>query len=292
MIIDAHYHLEERMQPLAQLLARMDKQNIQRIALIATVCDPLPWDTVTKGASVILRALLTSRLRGAGMKLYTDLVTVDGNFNVLGKHYGIYNMPDNSSVARAMQVHPDRFYGWIFVNPSASDPFAELGKWATRPGWIGVKSHPFFHRYPVKLLDAVAGYCAENNLLLLVHLGSDAERGDFRYLPDRHPKLKIVYAHAGLPFYREVWEYGRDHPNVFVDLSSDSYVNQRLRLAAIRALGARRCLAGTDGPYCNADHGKTVRQILRLPITDAEKECVLGGNFQSLITDRAVVATD
>ncbi len=282
MIIDAHYHLEERMQTLPQLLAQMDKHHIARIALIATMNDPFPWNVTTNTTSTFLRTLLDSRLRERGLHLYNSTVTADGKFDLLGKHYAIYPTPDNGLVVRAMQAHPGRFYGWIFVNPSAADPFAELERWVMQPGWIGVKSHPFWHRYPVKLLDPVAGYCAENGLPLLVHLGGDAERGDFRCLPDRHPKLKIVYAHAGIPFYRELWEYARDKPNIYVDLSADSYVDQRVRLAAIHTLGAQRCLAGTDGPYCNADHGKMVENIARLPITDAEKECVLGGNLERI----------
>ncbi len=286
MIIDAHYHLEERMQPLTALLEQMDKHKIGRIALIATQCDPLPWDMTSNTGSIFLRTLLDSRLREKGLQLYRSTVTADGKFNVLGKHYAIYPVPDNATVARAMQAHPDRFKGWIFVNPGAADPFPELEKWDTQPGWIGVKSHPFWHRYPVKLLDGVAGYCAEKHWPLLVHLGGDIECGDFRYLPERHPTLKIVYAHAGVPFYRELWNYARDQPNIFVDLSSDAYVDNRVRLTVIRQLGAQRCLVGTDGPYCNADHGKMVENILRLPITDADKECVLGGNFQALTGER------
>ncbi len=282
MIIDAHYHLEEQMQTVPQLLEQMDRHGISRVALIPVIGAPFPWTSVTEKASALMRVALTRHWR-AGMKFYNDTVTEKGEFSLLGKIFPIYPVPRNEPVAQALQAHPDRFWGWILVNPSAADPLAEMEKWVTKPGWIGVKSHPFWHRYPVARLDDVAAVCAENSLPLLVHLGGTAERGDFRYLPQRHPKLRIVYAHAGVPFYRELWDYAQDKPNIYVDLSSTSYVSAGIRRGAIKALGAHRCLAGTDGPYCNADHGQMIQDIRRLPIGESEQECILGGNFAELV---------
>jgi predicted TIM-barrel fold metal-dependent hydrolase len=155
-----------------------------------------------------------------GVLLYKTTVTRKGKFSALGTTFSIYEIPDNESVARTMQAHPDRFYGWIFVNPWVTDQLIELEKRANEPGWIGVKTHPFWHRYAVRMLDDVAGYCTERDWPLLMHLGGDEERGDYRYLPERHPGLKVLYAHAGVPFYREVWEYIREKNNLFIDLSN------------------------------------------------------------------------
>ena len=41
MIIDAHYHLDPRLESMDRLLAQMREHRIDRVALIATVCDPL-----------------------------------------------------------------------------------------------------------------------------------------------------------------------------------------------------------------------------------------------------------
>jgi predicted TIM-barrel fold metal-dependent hydrolase len=201
----------------------------------------------------------------------------------LGTTYPIYALPKNEEVAPVLLSHPDRFYGWIFVNPVATDPIAELDKWAGQPGWIGVKSHPFWHRYPIAALDDSAAYCEDRNLPLLVHLGGDRERGDFRFLPERHPRLKVIYAHAGVPFYREVWDYANGRDNVFVDLSNPVYVNGRVRSEAIKALGAEKCLHATDGPYLGADQGTMLAKIDRLPLSAAEKGRILGDNFMDIL---------
>ena len=271
------------METVDELLDQMEQHSIGRVALIATMVDPFHLEGVAAKAGAILPKALAGRWRGLGLPLYKSTVTADGKFSALGKTYPIYDVPDNKSVARVMQAHPDKFYGWIFVNPSVADPIAELEKWAGRPGWVGVKSHPFWHRYPVALLDDVAACCAERDWPLLMHLGGDRERGDYRYLPERHPTLKLVYAHAGVPFYQQVWEYVKSRDGLSVDLSNPTYVNGEIRLDAVKTLGAEKCLHGTDGPYGHAGQGRMAQAILRLPLSDAEKERILGGNLIELL---------
>ncbi len=283
MIIDAHYHLEERMVPLDTLLDEMDRAGVERVALIAALQDPFVTPGVARTFGGLMRVMLSGGLHRAGLGLYSLLMTKRGEFNRLGKKYLVYELPDNEKVGRALRTHPDRFYGWITVNPRVSDACAEAERWAGQPGWIGVKSHPFWHRYPVALLDDVAGFCSERKLPLLIHLGANADQRDFRHLPERHPRLKIVYAHAGVPAYGALWAYAQDKPNIYVDLSNSLYVGKRERLGAIAMLGARRCLFGTDGPYMGEDVGQAASAVRDLPLSAQEKANVLGDNFLELM---------
>lgn len=278
-IIDAHYHLEERVETVDRLLAQMDRYDISRTVLMPALNDPITINWIAENFSGLGR-----RWRGLGNYFYKRMVTEDGKFVLLNKRFPIYEKLDNESVARVMQDHPDKFNGWIMVNPKVGDPVAEVEKWIGKPGWIGVKIHPYLHCYPVMMADDVAEYCNENGLPLMVHLGGDRERGDYRCLPDRYSNLKIVYAHAGVPFWEELWNYVKEMDNVFIDLSSQ-YLDSPLRLKAVKALGAERCLYGTDGPIGypdvdgSYDHGKILNEILDWPISEGEKERILGGNF-------------
>jgi predicted TIM-barrel fold metal-dependent hydrolase len=282
MIVDAHYHLEERIETVDMLIDQMDQHSIDRVALIATMLDPFDAGDEGAAGAAQMREALLGNARDLGLTFYNSMLTDDGDFSLFGDTYRVYATPDNASVARVMQAHPDRFYGWVFVNPSAADPIEETDRWTRLPGWIGVKSHPFWHRYAVAALDDVAAYCSEKNWPLLIHLGGDDERGDYRYLPERHPRLRVLYAHAGVPFYREVWDYAKSSDNVFLDLSSPAYVDQSMRLEIINTVGADKCLYGTDGPYDCPDHGRILEEIRQLPLSDAEKERILGGNFVEL----------
>lgn len=284
MIIDVHYHLEERIETVDRLLDQMDHHGIDRIVLIPAMNEPFTVGGIVEKFSGLGRWALKGGWRGLGMFLYRSMVTDDGKLVLLNKSYQIYDEPDNESVARVIQAHPDKFYGWILVNPKVADPIAEIEKWIGKPSWIGVKTHPYLHRYPVAMVNDVAAYCSESGLPMLVHLGGERERGDYRYLPERYPNLKIVYAHAGVPFLGELWDYARKKDNIFVDLSSQ-YLDDPLRLKTVEVLGAEKCLYGTDGPYGypdtegSYDHGKILNEILSWPLSDADKERILGGNF-------------
>jgi len=289
MIVDAHYHLDERMESVDRLICEMDRCGIDRAALIPTMCDVLhAASSVTSMLLAIGRWALMGRVPAMGRALYRSTVTRSGQISLLGQKLDVYPEPDHEPLARAMAQYPDRLLGWVFVNPLARDPIAVVERYLAEPGWIGVKSHPFWHCYAIRELDDTAAYCVDKNLPLLVHLGGDGERGDFRWLPDRHPKLRIVYAHAGVPFFRELWDDVKRRDNVFVDLSSP-YLDEPLRRRVVRTLGPSKCLYGSDGPYGYPgrdgmyDHSVIVEEIQRLPITAAEMDQVLGANFETLV---------
>ena len=283
MIIDAHYHLEEQMETVGILLEQMERNNIDRVALIPRMNEPFHLKGLAKKAGELLPRMLMGRLRFLGLLLYNSTVTSDGRFSALGTKYLLYHEPDNDYVDKVIRAYPDKFYGWIFVNPKVSDPLKEVERWFGKQGWIGVKTHPFWHSYPVALLDDIAGFCEERGFPILVHLGSSREQGDYRFLPERHPKLKIIYAHAAVPLYGETWSYAKEKENIFVDLSNPVYVDDGILARVIRALGAEKCLHGTDGPYANATQERMLQRILPLSLSDHEREHILGRNFLDLI---------
>jgi predicted TIM-barrel fold metal-dependent hydrolase len=283
MIVDAHYHLEDQMETVEALLEQMDRHDVGRVALIPTMNEPFHLKPIPKKAGAMLPPLLMGRLRFAGLLLYNSTVTSDGKLSTLGTKYLLYHKPDNSYIDDVLQEYPDRFFGWMFVNPKTMNSLEEVERWVGRQGWIGVKTHPFWHSYPVSMLDDVAAFCEGRNLPILMHLGGDQESGDYRYLPERHPRLKIVYAHAAVPYFREVWDYAKEKESIFVDLSSTVYTNQAVLSSVIGVLGATKCLYGTDGPYAAATQGRMLDRILQLPISDDERERILGRNFLDLI---------
>ncbi|RJP85243.1 MAG: amidohydrolase [Desulfobacteraceae bacterium] len=288
MIIDMHYHLDERMETMDRLLTQMDRHRIDRVALIAQVVDPFHVEGVAERLAHLVRNMLRGFWRRLGLLAYESTVTKSGKFSILGKTYPIYELPDNRIVADAIKTHPDRFYGWFFINPAKQDAVAALEKNLETPGWIGAKCHPFWHRYPISRLDDAAALCSQRGLPLLIHLGGKKENGDFKYLPDRHPNLKIIYAHAGVPHYQHLWDHIKTKKNVTIDLSSP-YLDEPLRRAAVSALGPEKCLYGSDGPFGypaaddhGYDHGAIMDEINRLPISTKDKEGILGKNFKDL----------
>jgi aminocarboxymuconate-semialdehyde decarboxylase len=113
---------------------------------------------------------------------------------------------------------------------------------------------------------------------------------------ERHPKLKVLLVHGGgfVPYQAGRWAHGwavRPEPKVNVKESPqkwidrfyyDSILHAKPQLEfLVSSVGPSRVLLGSDYPY-DMGTGECVRQVKALPISDADKARVLGGNAEKL----------
>jgi predicted TIM-barrel fold metal-dependent hydrolase len=288
VILDAHAHYDPRILDASRILAKMDAAGVDRVALIPALNDPL--DDTPRALLAVVRALMNSRLgRPLAERIHRATLTPEGDLRLRGRVYQLYARPDNAAVARVVAQHPDRFLGWIFLNPRNNPAgLDELERWRSAPGMIGLKLHPHWHDYRTDLLDPLLRRAEELGLPVLIHLGF-GRRGDFRAICERYPRLVLISAHAGFPFYKDLWAYRGAYPNLHVDLSSP-YIDERLARAAVSAMGPERCLYGTDAPYGfheddgSYDYGEIRRWVERMPLSGADTEKIFSGNFQAILS--------
>jgi uncharacterized protein len=287
VIIDCHAHFDPRILSPERILAKMDAAGVDRIAMIPAMNDPLP-ETPERLLSV-MRYLSGSR---AGRVLveatHRALLTPEGDLRLSGRLVSLYSRPDNAAVAELCAAHPGRFLGWIFLNPRNNPAVLDdLERWRAVPGMIGIKLHPHWHDYRTELLEPLLRRAEELALPVLIHLGF-RRRGDFRALCSNHPRLKVISAHAGFPFYDDLWRYKSDCPNLYVDLSSP-YIDEALARAAVLAMGPERCLYGTDAPYGfhegdgSYDYGEIKRWVERMPVSSAGRDGNFGTTFLEIL---------
>ncbi len=286
MVIDCHYHLEERVLDKAGLLQEMDRSGVEKAALMGSMIAPFPEPP--RVLLRILQAILENRrLRKLGQILVANF-TRDGDIKILGKPFRIVIDPDNGPVFDAVRDFPGRFLGWVFVNPRGrGDQMTELQRYRDEPGFIGVKAHPFWHRFaPVELLP-VARVLADLKKPLLIHCGF-GEEGNYRALLSKVPELRLILAHTGFPAYSDTWRDVLRMNNVYLDVSQTSYVSEKATREAVAYLGPERLLFGTDGPYGfhdrqgRYDYGFIKRRIERLFPDDGVRGRLLGGTFAEL----------
>ena len=286
MVIDCHYHLEERLLTIEELLQNMDATGVHKVALMGTQIDP--FKEPSPFLVGLLQFLLThSSLRNLGKRFVADF-TPEGNIKILGDIFRICPDPDNEPVFRAVQQHPDRFLGWIFVNPRGQkDQVAQFERFKGAPGFVGVKAHPFWNHHTPLELAPVAEKLAATGKPMLIHVGFGGE-GDYDALLGQVPNLKLILAHTGFPLYSQTWNAIRDKENIFVDLSQTTYVGEKTTRQAVEYLGVDRCLFGTDGPYGfhgedgKFDYGFIKRRIERLFPDEGVQRRLLGENFAEL----------
>ncbi len=290
-MIDSHYHLAESLVSVDGLVRSMDEAGISQAALIPEVCSPIrPLPAWAAKLTPYFRRYIHSdkNLRHRAMTaMYAGTVKKGGKVNIFGAKYELIPQPDNDAVVRAVESRPERFCGYVWVNPAGpADPVSEALRVMDRPGMIGVKVHPFWHDYKVELLRDTAALCEEKDWPMLIHLGVK-EKGNFRLLPDEFPGLKIIYAHAGIPYSTEVCRLARQKDNIFVDLSSTQYVDLPAARQAVELAGAFKCLFGTDGPYMHAENDRFdyvpfLQTFSSLRLSDADGERVGWKNFAEI----------
>ncbi|WP_160719652.1 amidohydrolase family protein [Bacillus sp. USDA818B3_A] len=285
MIIDCHFHVDETMLTLEKMIECMDQNGVNKTVLIAAMNETMfEVDSAFQHNLQRLFRSLILNVPYVGHKIYDGLVK-EGYFNLYGSSYKIFSQPDNDLVASAIKRFPDRFLGWAAVNPMIPESVEKLESYLTKPGFIGVKAHPFMHQYSIRALDQVAELCETKGVPIIIHLSS--ERNSYRYLPEKYPNLKLIYAHAGLPFWKKLWKYVEYQPNIYIDLSSD-YLTPTIVKSTVEALGYRKVLYGCDGPYGmqkfnEYDYSAKKKWIDSLDIPDYQKEYILGKNFLALI---------
>jgi predicted TIM-barrel fold metal-dependent hydrolase len=286
MVIDCHYHLEEKILTIRELLGEMDRNGVDKIAIMAPMVPPFrePPGFLVRA----LQFLLENRpLRGIGKAFIANFTSL-GEIKILGKPYYIEPDPGNEMIFEVVNKFPNRFMGWVFVNPRGKkDQVSELEKYKDNPGFLGVKAHPFWHRFPPEELAPVAERLAELNRPLLLHVGFGRE-GDFESLLEKVPNLKLILAHAGFPDYADTWKRIIQRKNVYLDLSQTSYTSEKATKDAVDYLGVDRLLYGTDGPYgfhgadYRYDYGFIKRRLERLFPDRIVQERLLGGNLAEL----------
>jgi predicted TIM-barrel fold metal-dependent hydrolase len=286
-VIDVHAHLETRMLDVPAMVQKLDAAGVDKVALIPAMQDP-----IRGGPEWIVKAMRFLLVRGQQSlveRLSRGLYTKEGDLELSGEIIKIYPAPDNQGVADVIAARPDRFVGWIFLNPAVHDAVEELERWRSKPGFLGVKLHPYWHRWKIEEALPVARRCEELRLPVLVHLGF-GESGRWQVLTDACPKLRLIFAHAGMPWFGKIWDAIRTNPNLHLDVSSP-YLDEKLVRNAVRAVGPERALYGTDAPYGfpaedhTYDYGRIRGWVERLPCRTGEIELLLGGNAETFMAE-------
>jgi hypothetical protein len=186
---------------------------------------------------------------------------------------------DQESVIAAVRAFPQRFYGYMMVNPVAASPAADVER-AVASGHIhGLCFFPAMHRYSIQddrataLLDLLAGHpraiafvhCGVLSVGVRKKLGLPSPFDmrfsnpmDVHAVALRYPQVRFVIPHFGAGYLREALMLCDLCPNVYLDTSSSNswmrYDESHLDLRAVfrRALdvaGPKRLFFGTDSSY-------------------------------------------
>jgi len=225
---------------------------------------------------------------------------------------------DEDSVATAVSLFPERFYGYFMANPLAPDSAERVQKALAGGRLHGICLFPAMHRYAVadsRVRPVFEAAAAHPGTVVFVHCGvltvgvrqklALSSPFDMRYSNpiDLHavalefPQVNVVIPHFGAGYFRETLMVCDLCPNVYLDTSSSNnwlrYQPASLDLKgvfrqALAVAGPRRLLFGSDSSFFprgwHAQIYETQTEALRdLDVSADQARLILGGNLERLL---------
>jgi predicted TIM-barrel fold metal-dependent hydrolase len=195
----------------------------------------------------------------------------------------------NAEIAEVLQRHPQRFLGYITVNPNPKgEALQQLEKYTYFHHPPLIKFHPDLHQYPVTGPNylPIWDYAHQTHAIVLVHTwDSDANCGPllFAKIAKEFPYARILLGHSGVSWrgYQQAIDVAKEAPNTYLDISGSQSHRTVLELC-VAEVGAHRVLFGSDMPYLEG--AISLGRVLTSRITDDAKQAILRENFLRLLT--------
>ena len=198
--------------------------------------------------------------------------------------------PANRMVARAVERHPHRFFGWVRVDPwQGTQALEELKNGIEQLGLEGLLLHPYEETFQVSshMLDPLMVYAGQRNIPVMVEAGYAllSHPLDIAELANRHPHVTILATHglqlddAGFAL-TDAELAMRECPNLIME-TSGMYAPDTM-LSVVNTLGVERLVFGSHSPWLNLEF--ELERVRRMKLDEAHRSAVLGGNLLKLLT--------
>jgi predicted TIM-barrel fold metal-dependent hydrolase len=193
----------------------------------------------------------------------------------------------NGEVAEAIAYAPDRFIGFVYLNPVHTEAsLDEIERHIVHGAMQGIKLLVACPCSDARL-DPIVERAIELDIPILQHtwlkvtgnLPHESTPDDMAALAARHPDAELIFGHTGGD-----WEYGimalRDHSNVYADLAGGDPTAGLTELA-VTEFGPQRVLYGSDAP--GRSFASQLAKVHGAEITDEAKQMILGPNMLRLL---------
>lgn len=189
--------------------------------------------------------------------------------------------------AAAAKEFPDRFFGFVLINPRQPGAPERLERAVADHGLRGVKLHPTFEAFAAddhELVYPVVAKAQELGVPVMIHSGQSpyATPWQVGLVAIDFPDATIIMAHMGcdeIVFCDAAIDMAKRAPNLYLETTG---VTAEAKIAkAVREIGPERVLYGSDLPF----HSPAVemQKVRSAEMPDAARALVLGGNAARLL---------
>ena len=271
MIIDGHAHASGPFLRAEGIAATLDAAGADKVVLVSGQFD----SEKTYSPPPLARLFPKSDVMPWINRLIRAVIAIKGAVRHIG--------PGNDHVYRLSRQLPDRVipFHWVVLNQKQD--LVSLESVHEEKGFCGLKLHQCWDGFRVRSdrFEAVMGWAEKKRLPVFLHLyDRRAVRELIDYLWHR-PEAKVIVGHLfGLEDYIAS---GLRSEQLFFGISTHELVAEGRILLAIDHFGVHQVVMGSDTPYARDALRLAIERVRRLPLSEPEKDAILGENFRRLL---------
>lgn len=180
-------------------------------------------------------------------------------------------------------------YQYVIINPLVSETYIQAENMLKTKHCVGIKIHPEEHGYHIKDHGKeIFEFASKNSAIILSHSGEKNSLPiDFVTFTNQYPNVKLILAHCGLgpggdPTHQVRAIQKSRFGNIYTDTSSAMNITPGILEWAVKEVGARHILFGTDTPLYFTAMQRA--RIDHAELNDQEKKLILRENALSLFS--------
>lgn len=193
----------------------------------------------------------------------------------------------NNEVLEAITAHPDRLFGFVYLNPNhVKKSLDELERCVADGPMTGIKLL-VARKCSDPRIDPIIQRAAELNAIIFQHtwhkssgnLPEESTPEDLAILAARFPDVPFICGHTG-----GNWERGiaavRGSPNVSLGFGGFDPTAGATEMA-VREMSAKRVIFGSDAP--GRSYASQLAKVLGADISQQDKDLILGQNLKNMM---------
>jgi predicted TIM-barrel fold metal-dependent hydrolase len=253
MIVDTHAYWDAEHLSLEDMHRRMQQHSVTKAILSPPCTHVYEPDKSIFMYAIQRRLLRNTLLRPAAAAASQSFYNGRGELRLLwrlftreGQPLRKVMEPDNAGLLSAIAGR-EQFSQWYWLNPRLLPSKDQMARELKHPQVVGIKLHAYWHRFGAEDARTVFSLASEHALPMYFILGFGWLDSAIRLLQE-FPSVRVIFGYCGFPYFDALWKAIRPFENAFVDTAS-LHIDEAGIEAALKALGADRCLYGSDCPY-------------------------------------------